>query len=70
MNALKYLLLALVLIAAYSCDKDDNDVSEPNFSVLGISTVTINNVTYNVNDGILLKTADSKKKFRDGKNGP
>jgi hypothetical protein len=56
MRTIKTLLLAIWAITICSCDKDDDQTSQSDFSVLGVSSVTVNNVTYEVNEKLFWVT--------------
>ncbi|MDM8159957.1 hypothetical protein QUH73_09035 [Labilibaculum sp. K2S] len=60
MKTLKYLVLFFITIAICSCDKDDNEISKADFSVLGITSISVNNIAYSIDDNLLLKLEDSK----------
>ncbi|WP_321317607.1 hypothetical protein [Labilibaculum sp.] len=60
MKTLKYLVLLFVTIAICSCDKDENEISKADFSVLGITTISVNDITYSIDDNLLLKLEDSR----------
>ncbi len=51
----KFVLLFICAISIFSC-KDDDDVefTDPNYNVLGISEIRINDALYNINDSTLL----------------
>ena len=53
MKTIKILLIAIIALSVFSCNKDDDENTKPDFSVLGVSSVTVNNVTYKVNDDLL-----------------
>ncbi len=55
MKIIRALFLAFWAIIVCSCDKDD-EISKSDFSVLGVSSVTINKVTYSVNENLYWAT--------------
>lgn len=54
MKAVKLILLLFVSMSIFSCDNDDEKSTDPDFSVLGISSVSINDVAYPVDENLLL----------------
>lgn len=53
MKTIKILLLAIMAASVFSCSKDKDENTGPDFSILGVSSVTVNKVTYKVNDDLL-----------------
>lgn len=58
-------ILALLFIVA-GCSKDENKVTEPDYSVLGITSVTINNEQLAVTGGSLLDVDQYESIAMDG----
>lgn len=56
MRTIKTLLLAIWAITICSCDKDDDKTSTSDFTVLGVSSVTVNNATYKVDEKLFWET--------------
>ena len=50
----RYLFFVFVLLLVFSCEKDTDNPTDPDYSVLGITSVTINDLQISVNGGSLL----------------
>ncbi len=54
MKTIKILILFLVFADIFACSKDDNADSDVDFSVLGITSVTVNGQQFNINNNVML----------------
>jgi hypothetical protein len=54
MKTIKTLVLFFVLASLFSCNKNKDENSDPDFKVLGITSVTINGKLFSVSNGTLL----------------
>ncbi len=54
MKTIKILILFLVFADIFACSKDDNADFDVDFSVLGITSVTVNGQQFNINNNVML----------------
>lgn len=56
MKILRSLLLLITLVSLVACNKDDEKETAADFSVLGITSVTINGQQFNIKNDAILET--------------
>ncbi|MCG6188710.1 hypothetical protein [Maribellus maritimus] len=54
MKTIKTLILFLVFVSLFACSKDDNEDFDVDFSVLGITSVTVNGQQFNISNNTML----------------
>jgi hypothetical protein len=59
MKTIEILILFFVLASLFSCSKEDDENSDLDFKVLGITSVTINEKQFSVSNGALLHINNS-----------
>ncbi|MHA7111346.1 hypothetical protein ACRTDU_14545 [Sunxiuqinia elliptica] len=60
MKIFKLLLLLVLSFSLWSCNEHDDEVIKADFSVLGVTTVSINNKPYSVKEGMLLEVEEDE----------
>lgn len=60
MKKIKLLVLLLAAVFCFSCSKDDDKETPANYSVLGVTSATINGLLVNVNANMLLDVSNIK----------
>lgn len=65
-KAYKYWGILSFALVIFACSKDDNEISEANFNILGINSITINDQSYTVKDNLLLELGDSQNIVMSG----
>jgi hypothetical protein len=66
MKAIRIIVLLLFSAVAFSCSKDDDNTATPDYSVLGVTSVTINGQQIKVNKGILLDLGNTTSVISNG----
>lgn len=59
MNTFKFLTVLFFTFSISACDKDNEEPTKADFSVLGITSITINNTPFSIKDNILLESGES-----------
>ncbi len=66
MNTLRNILLSTLVLLTFSCNKDEDKDTDPDYSVLGITSVSINDEQISVTGGSLLNVDQHESIVMDG----